>query len=82
MCVCVVCVCGSDTSVSTETFYVLGGPGIKSLWGAICSALIQTGHGPTQLLYSGYRVLPEVKRLVCGFDCRTPFGAEVKERVK
>jgi hypothetical protein len=38
--------------------------------------------GPPALLYSGYRVYPEVKRPERGIDHPLPFSAEVKERLE
>ena len=36
---------GQDSSVGIATRYGLDGPGIESRWGAIFSALVQTGPG-------------------------------------
>ena len=50
--------------------------------GAIFSAPVQTGPGPTSLLYSGYQVsFPRVKCLGHGINNSLPSSIEVKGRV-
>ena len=46
------------------------------------SALVQTGPGPTQPPYNGYRVIPVLRRRGIGVNHPPPPSAEVEESVK
>ena len=69
---------GRGRAVGIATRYWLDGPGIESLWEeARFSAPVQT-----DLLFSGYRVIPGGKAAGAWRWPLTPSSAEVKERVQ
>ena len=74
---------GQDSSVVIATRYGMGGPGIKSRWGAKFYAPAQTGPGAHPASYTmGTGSFPGVKRPGRGFYHPPPSSTEVKERVE
>ena len=65
-----------DSTVGTVTCCWLGSLGIESDWDKIVHTWTDWPQGPPNLLYSGYRVIPGVKRLGHGIKHPILFSTE------